>query len=84
MGWLLCITISGSTKKNCDRAFNILKVLCWNQNIFNFDKCCEILNTINTVEFIQMFHENFFDSVSLLDDLYDLPDTKTVKINHVL
>ena len=30
-----------------------------------------------------MFHENFFDLESFLNDLYDKPDPKTVNINHV-
>ena len=29
-----------------------------------------------------MFHENFFDLGSFVDDIYDRPDTKTVNINH--
>ena len=31
-----------------------------------------------------MFHENFFDLVSFLDDIYDTPDPKTVNTNHGL
>ena len=31
-----------------------------------------------------MFHQNFFDLESILNDIYDRPDTKTVNINHVL
>ena len=30
-----------------------------------------------------MFHENFFDLESFLNDLYERPDPKTVNINHV-
>ena len=53
------------------------------QNVFTFEKWCEILNSSNNVELIQMFHEMFFDLVSLLDDIYDIPDPKTVNINHI-
>ena len=42
-------------------AFNSLKVLHREQNVGTFDKCCEILNTSNNAEVIQIFHENFFD-----------------------
>ena len=42
-----------------------------------------MLNTINNVEFIQMFHEKFFNLELFLDDIYDIPDPKTVNINHV-
>ena len=42
-----------------------------------------MLNTINNVEFIQMFHENFFNLELFLDDIYDIPDPKTVNINNV-
>ena len=51
--------IKGHTKNDSDRAFKSLKVLYWKQNVFTFEKCCEILNTRNNVEVIQMFHENF-------------------------
>ena len=30
-----------------------------------------------------MFHENFFDLGSFLDDPYNIPDTKTVNINNL-
>ena len=39
------------------------------QNVFTFEKFCEIFNTRNNVEVIQMFHENFFDLESFLNDL---------------
>ena len=45
------------TKNDCDRAFNSLKVMYRKQNISTFEKCCEIFNTINNVEVIQIFHE---------------------------
>ena len=53
--------IKGHTKNERDCTFNILKVMYWKQNVFTFEKWCENLNTRNNVEFIQMFHENFFD-----------------------
>ena len=37
------------TNNECDHTFNSLKVLHWNKDVFNFDKCCEILNTSNNV-----------------------------------
>ena len=50
---------------------------------FTFEKFCENLNARYNVEVIQMFHENFFDLESFLDDLYERPDPKTFNINHV-
>ena len=75
--------IKGHTKNDCDRAFNSLKVIYPNQNVFTFEKCCEVLNTSKNVEVIQIFHEKFFDFVSFMDDLYNRPDPKTFNINHV-
>ena len=75
--------IQGHTQNGCYRASNSLKVMYRNQNIFTFENSCEILNTSNNVEVVQMFHEKFFDLGSLLDDLYDRPDPKTVNINYV-
>ena len=75
--------IKGHTINDCDRAFNSLKVLYRKPNVFTFEKCYEILKTIKNVEVIQMFHENFFDLGSFLDDIYDRSDPKTVNINHV-
>ena len=46
------------TKNDSGRAFNSLKVLYWKRNFFTFEKCCEILNTRNNVEVIQIFHES--------------------------
>ena len=37
--------MKGHTKNDCDRAFNSLKVLYWKQNVFTFEKCCDILST---------------------------------------
>ena len=82
-GYTFYFCIKGHKNNDCDRAVNILKVLYRKKNIFTFEKCCEILNNINNVEVIQMFHENFFDLESFLNDLYDRPDPKTVNINHV-
>ena len=76
--------IKGHTNHYCGRAFKRIQVLHQKQNLFTFEKCCEILNVINNVEVIQMFHQNFFDLESILNDIYDRPDTKTVNINHVL
>ena len=53
------------------------------KNVFTFENSCEILNTRNNVEFIQMFPENFLGLVSFLNYIYDRPDPKTVIINHV-
>ena len=63
--------------------FNSLNLLYQKQNVFSFEKWCETFNTRNNVEVIQMFHENFFNLESYLNDLYNIPDTKTVNINHV-
>ena len=51
--------IKGHTKNECDREFNILKVLYWKKNVFTFEKCCEILNTKKNVEVIIMLHDFF-------------------------
>ena len=40
-----------------------------NQNVLTFEKCCEVLNTIKNVEFIEMFHEKIFDLKSFLNYL---------------
>ena len=80
----LHLYIKGHTNNYCGCAFNSLKVMYRKQNVFTFEKCYEIFNTRNNVEVIQMFHENFFDLESFLDDLYDRPDPKIVNINHVL
>ena len=53
--------IKGHTKNDREHAFNSLKVLYRNQHVFTFEKCCGNVNTINSVEFIQMFNEKFFD-----------------------
>ena len=53
--------IKPHTKNDRDCAFNSLKVLYQNQHVFIFENCCEILNTRNNVEVIQMSHEKFFD-----------------------
>ena len=53
-------------------------------HVFTFDNCCEIFNTSNNVEVIQMFDENFFDLKSLLNDICNRPDPKNVITNHVL
>ena len=53
--------IMGHTNNDGDRTFNILKLIYRKQNVCTFEKCCEILNTINNVEVIQMFHEKQFD-----------------------
>ena len=37
--------IKRHTESECDRAFNYLKVMHRKQNVFTFEKCCEILNT---------------------------------------
>ena len=66
-----------------DHVFNILRMLNRKQNLFTLEKYCEILNASNNVEVIQMFHENFFDLESFLNDLYDRPDLKTFNINYV-
>ena len=42
------------------------------------------MNTSNNVEVIKIFHEKIFDLESFMDDIYDIPDTKNVNINHVL
>ena len=75
--------IKGYTKNDCNHAFNSLKVLYWKQNVFTFDNFCNIFNTRNNVEVIQMFHKKCFDLESLLNDLWDRPDPKTFNINHV-
>ena len=56
-----------------------------NQNVFTFEKCCEILNTSKNVEVVQIFHEKLFDLGSLLDNLYSISDHKTVniKLTHI-
>ena len=80
----LNLYIKGHTKNCLGCAFNSLKLLYQKQNFFTFEKCCEILNGINNVEIILIFHENFFDMELFLNDIYDIPDPKTVNINHVL
>ena len=42
----------GPHKNDCDSEFNSLKVLYRKQNVFTFEKCCEILNTSKNVEVI--------------------------------
>ena len=66
-----CLYINVHTKNDFGRTFNSLKVLYWKENVFTFEKCCEILNTRDIIENLQMFHENFFDLESFLYDLYD-------------
>ena len=56
-------SIKGHTKNDRDCTFNSHKVLYRKQNVFTFDKCCEIFNTRKYFESIQMFHEKFFDLV---------------------
>ena len=75
--------IKGHTNNDCDLAFNSLKVLYREKNVFTFDKYCEILNTSNNFEVIQIFHEKFLDLESFLNDRYERPYPKTVNINHV-
>ena len=75
--------MKGHTKNYFGRAFNRLNVLYRKQHVSTFEKSCEILNTRNTVEVTQMFHENFFDLESLLNYIYEIPDPKTANINHV-
>ena len=58
-------------------------MLCRKQISLLFDKCCEIFNTRNNVEVIQIFHEKLFYLESFLNDLYNIPNPKTVNINHV-
>ena len=79
----LHLYIKINRNNDCYHAFNSLKVMYRKQNIFTFEKCCEILNARNNVEVIQMFHEIFFDLESLLNDFYDRPYLKTVNSNHV-
>ena len=76
--------IKGHTNNDCDHAFKILKLIYPKQNVFTFERCCEILNTINNVEIIQIFHEDFLDLESFLNGFYKRPDPKTININHVL
>ena len=57
----LNLFIKVQTKNDCDHEFNSLKGLYRKENVFNFEKCCGILNTSSNVEFIQMFPETFFD-----------------------
>ena len=71
------------TNNDYDCAFNSLKVLYRKQSIFNFDNRYEILDTGNNVEVIQMFHKNFFDLESFLNDIYDRPGPRNVNINYV-
>ena len=78
----LHLYFKGHKNNHCDHTFNILKVLYQEQIVFPFEKCCEILNSRNNVEVIQMLHENFFDLESFLNNHYDIPDPKTVNINH--
>ena len=75
--------IKGHTKNWCDHTFNSLKVLYQKQNVFTFENLCGILNTIKNAEVIQIFHERFFDLVSLLDYIYDRPYPKIFNVNHV-
>ena len=75
--------IKGHINNYCDCKFNSLKVLYRKKNFFTFEKCCEILNTRNNVEVIQMFRENFHDLGLFLDNLYDRPYPKNVNINHI-
>ena len=78
----LHLYIKDHTNNDCDHAFNILKLMYRKQNVCTFEKCCEILNTINNFEIIQMYHENFFEMEWFLNDLYDRPDTKNINMNH--
>ena len=75
--------IKSHTKIDYDHAFNSLKVLYWNQNVFIFEKCCENLNTRNYVEIIKRFHWNFFDLESFLNNIQEISDPKTFNINNV-
>ena len=52
----LHLYIKSYIKNECDRSFNSLKLMYWKKNVFNFEKCCEILNSRYIVEVIQMFH----------------------------
>ena len=81
---ILYFYIKGHTNNYCEYAFNSLKFMYQKQNVFTFDKCCEILNTSINVEFIQMFHENFFVLELFMNDVYNIPDPKNVNINHIL
>ena len=78
----LYFCIKGHTKNYCGRTYKRLKLLYQNQNIFTFQKGCGTLNSTKNVEVIQIFHENFFDLVSFLDDIYGILDPKNVNINH--
>ena len=78
----LYLYIRVHTKNGCGRAFYSLTLLHQKQNVYNFDKCCEISNTIINVEVIQISHLKI-DLASLLNDIYAIPDPKTVNINHV-
>ena len=53
------------------------------QSISNFEKYCEILNTSNNVEVIQIVYGKTLDLESFLNGIYDIPSTKIVNINHV-
>ena len=75
--------IKGHTKNSFERTFISLRALYQKKKFFTLERCCEILNTRNNVEVIQMFHEHFFDLVSFMDDLYDRTDPKIININHV-
>ena len=46
-------------------AFNSLKVMHREQNVGTFDKCCEILNTSNNAEVIQILKNGELDSIHL-------------------
>ena len=80
----LHLYIKGHTQNYCDHAFNSLKALYQKQNAVTFDDWCEILNTRNNIEVIQMFHEKFIDLETFINYLYDRPDPKTANINNVL
>ena len=76
--------IKGHTKNDCDSAFNSLKVLYRKKVFLTFEDWCEVLNSSNNVEVIQMYHEKFFDLELFLNDICNIPDPKTVNINLIL
>ena len=75
--------IKSHTKNDLDCTFNSLKVLYRKQHVYTFEKCYKFFNTSKNVEVIQMFHEKVFDLESSRDDIYDIPDPKTVNINNL-
>ena len=66
----LSFLIKGHTKNNCDRMFNLLKLIYRNKNIYSFRHLTEILNTNEFINVIPLVSTDMFDFKSWLDNRY--------------